>query len=169
MQEFAPREGEQELPEDPAAMAGDAHVVFIATVRSAWVERGSCPKNMREARERNVPAMVEVDARYRAGLDGLDRASHVILLSWLGFAPRNLIVQKPRQAPAARGTFAVRSPARPNPIGLHVVRLLALDVERGRLEIDGIDVLDGTRLIDIKPYYASTDAIPEALTGSAHA
>lgn len=169
MQDFGPREGEQLLEHDPAEATGDAHVVFIGTIRSPWSQRESCPKNMREARERNAPATVEVDAAYRPGLDGLERASHVVLLSWLGFAPRNLIVQKPRQAPAARGTFGLRSPARPNPIGLHVVKLVALDTAAGRLDIEGIDVLDGTKLVDIKPYYASVDAIPDAITGSAHA
>ena len=56
----------------------------------------------------------------------------------------------------------MRSPARPNPIGLHVVRLLAVDAARGLLRLEAIDVLDGTPVVDVKPYYASTDAIPDA-------
>ena len=57
---------------------------------------------------------------------------------------------------------ALRSPARPNPIGLHVARLVAVDIGTGRIDLDAIDVLDGTPVIDIKPYFASTDAFPEA-------
>ena len=54
------RDGEVALPNDPATQAGDAHVVFIGTVRSAWTRREDCPKNMREARERSEPATVEI-------------------------------------------------------------------------------------------------------------
>jgi tRNA (Thr-GGU) A37 N-methylase len=71
-------------------------------------------------------------------------------------------VQKPRHAAEPKGVFSLRSPARPNPVGLHVAKLVALDIEAGRIGIDAIDVLDGTPVIDIKPYYASTDAFPEA-------
>ncbi|RVA76276.1 tRNA (N6-threonylcarbamoyladenosine(37)-N6)-methyltransferase TrmO, partial [Mesorhizobium sp. M7A.F.Ca.CA.001.08.2.1] len=85
-----------------------------------------------------------------------------IILSWLHHAPRDLIVQKPRHAAEAKGVFSLRSPARPNPIGLHVARLVGLDQNTGRIDLDAIDVLDGTPVIDIKPYFASTDAIPEA-------
>jgi tRNA (Thr-GGU) A37 N-methylase len=62
-----------------------------------------------------------------------------------------------------RGTFALRSPARPNPVAMSVVKLLRVD--RNRLSVVGLDCLDGTRLIDIKPYFASTDSVPEAVVG----
>ena len=156
------REGEIELPFDPAETAADAKVTFIGRVRSPWTDRAVCPKNMAAARERGRPATVEVEAAYRDGLDGLENASHVVILTWLDRAPRNLLVQKPRHAETARGTFALRSPARPNPIGLHVARLLEIDVPGGVLHLEGIDVLDGTPLVDIKPYFASTDSIPDA-------
>jgi tRNA-Thr(GGU) m(6)t(6)A37 methyltransferase TsaA len=156
------REGEKQLGFDPAALPGDGSIVFIGRIRSRWTNREDCPKNMREARERGMPASVEIDTPYRAGLEGLERASHVVLLSWFDQAPRNLIIQKPRHSPVPSGTFALRSPARPNPIGLHVARLVSLDREAGLLEIDAIDVLDGTPLLDVKPYFASIDAMPEA-------
>jgi tRNA (adenine37-N6)-methyltransferase len=60
-------------------------------------------------------------------------------------------------------SFRLRSPARPNPIGLHVCRILGIDHTKGIVELEAIDVLDGTPLIDIKPYFASTDSIPEAV------
>ena len=160
---YETRGGEVALVDDPAQHAGDAHVVFIGTVRSPWVRRDDCPKNMREARERGQQASVEIAPEFRDGLQGLSAASHVVLLTWLHHAPRNLIVQKPRHASEAKGVFALRSPARPNPLGLHVPALVALDEAAGLLTLDAIDVLDGTPVVDIKPYFASIDSFPDAL------
>lgn len=157
------REGEIELDFDPAESADDARLAFIGRIRSPWTDRSACPKNMNAAREAGQPATVEIDPVWRAGLAGLERASHIVLLTWLDRSPRNLIVQKPRHAQAPSGIFALRSPARPNPIGLHVVKLLRVDHAEGVLHIEAIDVLDGTPLVDIKPYYASTDAVAEAV------
>jgi len=72
-------------------------------------------------------------------------------------------VQAPAHYSSGRGTFALRSPVRPNPIALSVVRLLK--VEGNRLQVVSLDCLDGTPLLDIKPYFASTDAIPDAEVG----
>ena len=69
----------------------------------------------------------------------------------------------PRHYGVQRGTFALRSPARPNPIAMSVVRLLRLD--GARLEVVGLDCLDGTPLLDLKPYFASTDAVADAVVG----
>ncbi len=159
---FEQREGERALDFDPVTMEGDARLVFIGEIRSPWKNREDCPKNMREARERGEPASALIDAPYRDGLAGLERASHVVLLTWFDRAARNLIVQKPRHAAKASGTFALRSPVRPNPIGLHVVRLVSLDPVNGVLTLDAIDVLDGTPLVDLKPYFASVDSVPDA-------
>ncbi|MDP3897183.1 MAG: tRNA (N6-threonylcarbamoyladenosine(37)-N6)-methyltransferase TrmO [Mesorhizobium sp.] len=163
---FAKRDGEVQLANDPAAMQGDGQVVFIGRIRSPWTSRETCPKNMARAREQGGGGSVEIAPAYREGLAGLEHTSHVVLLSWLHHAPRNLIVQKPRHAVVAKGTFALRSPARPNPVGLHIARLVGLDVAAGILTLDAIDVLDGTPLIDVKPYFASTDSIPDATHGA---
>ena len=159
---FEAREGEIALTKDPAEMAADARLVFIGRIRSPWKTRADCPKNMAAARATGEQASIEIEAQYRRGLDGLAGTSHVVLLSWLGFAQRNLIVQKPRHAAGAKGVFALRSPARPNPIGLHVARLVALDANAGMLTLDAIDALDDTPVIDIKPYFASIDSFPDA-------
>lgn len=156
------RDGEEALSFDPTAMPGDAHLVFIGRIASPWSGRDDCPKNMAAARETGRPARALVDEPYRRGLAGLDEASHVVLLTWLCDAGRDLILQKPRHRPEPTGTFALRSPVRPNPIGLHVVKLLGVDAGTGILELEAIDVLDSTPLLDIKPYYASTDAVPNA-------
>lgn len=163
MNMFEEREGEQQLAEDPANMPGDGHIVFIGRIRSPWILRETCPKNVRAAREQGGGATVEIDVPYRPGLEGLGRASHLVVLTWLHHAPRNLIVQKPRHAADAKGVFGLRSPARPNPIGLHMVRLLKLDMDAGLLTLDAIDALDGTPVIDLKPYIPSVDAYPDAV------
>jgi tRNA-Thr(GGU) m(6)t(6)A37 methyltransferase TsaA len=112
---------------------------------------------MGQARERNVQARVVVHEDYRDGLVGLGAYTHVIILTWLHRSARDLIVQQPRHATEPRGTFALRSPVRPNPVGLHVARLVSVDEAEGRLVLEGLDVLDGTPVIDIKPYFASSD------------
>ncbi|TIX70922.1 MAG: tRNA (N6-threonylcarbamoyladenosine(37)-N6)-methyltransferase TrmO, partial [Mesorhizobium sp.] len=87
---FETRNGEKLLESDPAVMPPDGHVVFIGRIASLWTTRETCPKNMKAARETGQPAVLTIDQRYRNGLLGLERASHVIILSWLHHAPRTL-------------------------------------------------------------------------------
>jgi tRNA-Thr(GGU) m(6)t(6)A37 methyltransferase TsaA len=157
--------GERVLSDDPAKATGDAHIVFIGRIRSAWSRSGPRPKNPREARESGETARLEVAAPFRPGLEGLDKFSHVIVLAWLDAARRDPIVIHPPHADAPRGVFALRSPVRPNPIGLTVARLISVDPASGLVEIDAIDFLDGTPLVDIKPYRPGIDSMPEAVTG----
>jgi tRNA-Thr(GGU) m(6)t(6)A37 methyltransferase TsaA len=160
------RPGEVAAAVDPARLPPDAGLVFIGRIRTPWRERADCPRNVGIARERTgEAARVEVDAAYRPGLRGLERASHVILLYWMHGARRDLLLQAPGHVEAPRGTFALRSPVRPNPIALAVARLRAVDAEAGVLEVDMVDCVDGTPLLDIKPYFASIDAVPEASVG----
>lgn len=160
---FERRGGEELLEQDPAGQPPDGHVVFIGRVLSPWVERENCPRNMRAARETGQAASLLIDEPYRPGLAGLERVTHIHVLTWMHHAPRNLIVQKPRHATEAKGVFALRSPARPNPVGLHSAGLLSFDIETGRIELDAIDALDGTPIIDIKPYFPSVDVLADAL------
>jgi tRNA-Thr(GGU) m(6)t(6)A37 methyltransferase TsaA len=144
----------------PAPRCDDAGLVFIGRIRSPWKVRSDCPKNIRAARERARPATVEIDAVFRPALEGLAEGSFVHLLTWLDQASRDLALQVPRHASGPRGTFSLRSPVRPNPIGMHLVRIQSIDAQAGVLTIDAIDVLDGTPLLDLKPYLASVDAPP---------
>jgi len=155
--DFGIRDGELavELPARP-----DAGLYFIGRIHTPWKERKHCPKN---ARESDAVCTVELDARWRAALKDVETCSHLVLLYWMDKSPRNLVLQVPGHYGAQHGTFALRSPARPNPIAMSVVRLLR--VEANKLVVTGLDCLDGTPLVDIKPYFASTDSVPEAVVG----
>ena len=157
-----PRPNEILADIDPAQMEPSAGLVYIGHVRSPWTDRADCPKNMVQARERQKTAEVLVDPAWRSALKGLSRYSHAILLVWLDQSERNLVIQNPAHADQPTGTFSLRSPVRPNPIGLEFVQLLEIDEKNGVIKVDAVDCLDNTPLIDIKPYFASTDAIPEA-------
>ena len=137
----------------------DAGLFFIGRIRTPWPRREDCPKN---ARGSDAPCTIELDPRYARGLTDLDTCTHVIVLYWMDEAPRDLVVQAPRHG-VPRGVFALRSPARPNPIALSVAQLV--DVEGTRLSVRGVDCRDGTPLVDIKPYFASVDSVPTARVG----
>jgi tRNA-Thr(GGU) m(6)t(6)A37 methyltransferase TsaA len=138
----------------------DASLYYIGRIRTPWQRREDCPKN---ARGSDAVCTVELDPRWAEGLKGLDTVSHVLLLYWMDQARRDLLLQSPRHYAEHRGTFALRSPARPNPIAVSVARLLRID--GNRLSVVGLDCLDNTPLLDIKPYFASTDSVPDALVG----
>jgi len=107
---------------------------------------------------------VELLPEYEAGLRDLDGFSHIILLYFFHQAePGYELEVTPLLDAVPRGLFATRYPRRPNPIGLSVVRLVQRE---GRtLHVTGIDVLDGTPLLDVKPYVPPFDAFPEATLG----
>jgi tRNA-Thr(GGU) m(6)t(6)A37 methyltransferase TsaA len=144
-----------ELPVD-----ADASVYFIGRLRTPWQSREQCPKN---ARESDAVCRVELDPRWVKGLQGLETVSHVLLLYWMDRARRDLVLQAPRHYSEPHGTFALRSPARPNPIAVSVARLLR--IEGNTLYVTGVDCLDNTPLIDVKPYFSSTDSVPDAVVG----
>lgn len=161
MSEDIPRRGETPLAFDPSATADDARLIFIGRLRSPWKTSSECPKNLRKARERRGKAWVEIDSNYREALEGLDACSHILLLYWLEGARRDLIIQRQREGLTLK-TFATRAPVRPNPVGIAAVKLVKLDAGAGRIDIDAIDCIDGTPLLDIKPYLPTVDAFPEA-------
>ena len=154
---FGVWEGEvtTELPEK-----FDAGLYYIGRVRTPWTRREQCPKN---ARESDAVCTLEVDARFAEALALVETCSHLLVLYWMDRSPRNIVLQNPRHYGELRGTFALRSPARPNPIAASVVRLVKRD--GAKLSVIGLDCLDGTPLLDIKPYFASTDSVPDAVVG----
>ncbi len=158
------RRGEQRIALPPA---DDARLRFIGRIRTPWASRADCPKNSRDAMAQGDAArcVIELDPLYEAGLKDLASFSHVWAIYWMDQARRDLIVQAPRHLDGSRGVFALRSPARPNPLAMAAARLVA--IEGTRLTVIGVDCLDGTPLVDLKPYFASTDSIPDAVRPSA--
>ena len=138
----------------------DAEVYFIGRVCTPWTRREECPKN---ARQSDAVCTIDVDPRYAAALQGVESCSHLLVLYWMDKSRRDLVLQVPHHYGEPRGTFALRSPARPNPIAASVATLLR--ISGNRLSVVGLDCLDGTPLIDIKPYFASTDSVPNAVVG----
>jgi tRNA-Thr(GGU) m(6)t(6)A37 methyltransferase TsaA len=138
----------------------DASLYFIGRIRTPWSRREDCPKN---ARESDAVCTLEIDPRWAQALAGVESCTHLVVLYWMNRSRRDLVLQMPRHYREGRGTFALRSPARPNPIAMSVVRLLRR--EGTSLSVAGLDCLDDTPLLDIKPYFASTDAVPDAVVG----
>ncbi len=136
----------------------DASLYFIGRIRTPWRRRQDCPKN---ARESDALCTVEVDPRFAQALKDVETCSRLILLYWMDRVRRDLVIQVPRHYGKARGTYSLRSPVRPNPIALSVV--LLNKVEGTTLSVTGLDCLDNTPLIDIKPYFASVDSVPDAV------
>ena len=135
----------------------DAGVYFIGRIRTPFKSRAECPKNTAES---HTVGRVELDPLYAAGLKDLALYSHLWLLYWMDKARRDLVQQAPAHLGHTRGTFALRSPVRPNPIALAAVELLG--IEGTTLTVRNVDCIDGTPLVDIKPYFASTDCFPGA-------
>ncbi|MFZ0850270.1 MAG: tRNA (N6-threonylcarbamoyladenosine(37)-N6)-methyltransferase TrmO [Hyphomicrobiaceae bacterium] len=140
------------LPETYAA-----GIYFIGRIRTPFKSRDDCPKNSAQS---NAIGRVELEPRYALGMKDLEHYSHVHLLYWMHEARRDLIQQVPAHLGRPRGTFALRSPVRPNPIALATVELI--NIEALALVVRNVDCVDGTPLIDIKPYFASVDSFPLA-------
>ena len=156
MLEFKPpRPGEQKIV---LPTPSDANLIFIGRIHTPWKTPADCPKN--SAARADVEATIEIDEPFVDGLHEIELFSHLIALYWLHLSRRDLIKQCPSHLDHARGTFALRSPVRPNPIGLSIVKLLKVDGQR--LTVRNIDCVNGTPLIDLKPYFASIDSYPEA-------
>jgi len=110
-----------------------------------------------------IEGCVVVDEKYVDGLQDIDGFSHVYLLYSFHEATRVKLLLAPFMDEQKRGVFATRSPLRPNHIGISIVELKR--VEGNKIFVDGIDVLDGTPLLDIKPYVEKFDAVEESTSG----
>jgi len=133
----------------------------IGVIRTPFASREGMPRSTSQAA--GVKGTVEVFEAYRAGLKDLDRFSHVILIWHIDRSEGFRLEVVPPKQTQTRGLFASRAPNRPNPIGLSIVRLDR--IEGGVLHVDGVDMLDGSPLLDIKPYIPASDSIPDARPG----
>lgn len=135
----------------------DAGLYFIGRIRTPFKTRSDCPRSTAQS---TATGRVELDPRYAAGLKDLGLYSHAWLLYFMDQARRDLVQQLPRHLTEARGTFALRSPVRPNPIAMAAVEIV--DISGSTITVRNVDCIDGTPLLDIKPYFASTDCFPDA-------
>jgi tRNA-Thr(GGU) m(6)t(6)A37 methyltransferase TsaA len=127
----------------------DAGVYFIGVIRTPWKTRGECPR--RGSGDGPICTIV-VDERWHQALTGLVAPRRIQVLYWMHRARRDLVLQTPIRTGTTLGSFALRSPVRPNPIASSFVDLLA--IEGDTLSVRGLDCIDGTPLIDLKPDHA---------------
>jgi len=123
----------------------------IGVIRTPFRDSRGAPRNVRNGR--GVQGQVRVYSRYAAGLRDLKGFDRIWLIFWMHRARRGRLIVRPPIGDSERGVFATRSPMRPNPIGLSCVRLMK--VEGNLLHVSDVDILDGTPLLDIKPYQPS--------------
>ena len=142
----------------------DAGLYFIGRIRTPWPSRDDCPKNGRES---DALCTIEVDPRYAAALAGAGSSTHILVLYWMDEARRDLVVQAPRHYGEPRGTFALRSPVRPNPIATSIAKFVA--IEGNTVLVRGLDCLDGTPLIDLKPDRCEFSPLAAQRAGNAEA
>jgi tRNA-Thr(GGU) m(6)t(6)A37 methyltransferase TsaA len=133
----------------------------IGFIHSPFKERRGMP--IQPTRGRGVRGTVEIIPKYADGLADLDGFSHVVLIYHFHRSRGFDLRVTPFLDTKKRGLFAPRAPRRPNPIGLSVVRLIG--IEDSRLLIEDLDILDGTPLLDIKPYVPEFDHRTEVREG----
>jgi tRNA (adenine37-N6)-methyltransferase len=138
------RDGELVAKSAPAPT--DAGLVFIGRIHTLWTSRMETP---RQGRADGPLCRIEVFEPWGAALAGLEQYERIEVLYWLHLSRRDLLLQSPANDGTARGTFSLRSPARPNPIGTAIARLIR--IEGATLMVRGLDCLDGTPLLDLKP------------------
>lgn len=132
----------------------------MGVIHTPYKRREDIPRQGRLSEE---ICQIEVYPEYEEGLKDIDQCTHLFILFWLHLGDRNRLLATPPHSKEEHGVFATRSPNRPNPIAIDIVRLLK--VEGNRLTVKGMDALDGSVLLDIKPYFTDMDSIADARVG----
>lgn len=132
----------------------------IGTIHSPYREPGDAP---RQGRLSDLQAKLEIFPEYAEGLKDVERSSHLIVLYWFHLASRDVLQTRTPYGEEIRGVFACRSPSRPNPIAFCVADLLKR--EGNVLHVRGVEAIDGSPLLDVKPYSGKLDSIPRARIG----
>lgn len=119
----------------------------IGVVRSTLERREDAP---RQGWAGAPDAWIELDDAYRDGLLGVEQGTELVILTWFHLADRAILQVRPHHDPEqrVRGVFVTRSPVRPNPVGIHPVRVL--EVDGTRLHVEPLEAVDGTPVVDIK-------------------
>lgn len=125
----------------------------IGIIHSPYKELGMIP--FQAAAAEDVQGWIELDADYVEGLKDLEGFSHILLLFQFHQSDGYSLTVNPPFKTGSHGVFATRAPKRPNPIGLSIVKLLS--IEGNRITFQKVDMLDGTPLLDIKPYVPGFD------------
>lgn len=135
-----------------------AEVHPIGIVRSPYQNRGDAPRQGRFTPDTEME--IEIFEEYQNGIGDFAGISHIFVLLWFDRSSRHTLSTTPSYTTEIRPIFATRSPDRPNPIGLDIGKIIRV---AGRtIRVAGLDALDGTPVLDIKPYVPSIDAIPDA-------
>ncbi|MBR1219911.1 tRNA (N6-threonylcarbamoyladenosine(37)-N6)-methyltransferase TrmO [Bradyrhizobium sp. U87765 SZCCT0131] len=137
------REGEVVVELPPPT---DAGLIFIGRIRTPWTSRLQTP---RQGRQDGPACRIEIFDPWGPALTGLDLYEQVEVIYWLHQSRRDLVLQSPASDGATRGTFSLRSPVRPNPLGTSIAKLVG--IEGSTVLVRGLDCLDGTPLVDLKP------------------
>ncbi|HTI60055.1 tRNA (N6-threonylcarbamoyladenosine(37)-N6)-methyltransferase TrmO [Mucilaginibacter sp.] len=126
----------------------ESTIKFIGKIHSPLKSLDDCP---RQEDEGAPAATIEIFAEYLEGIQNIAPGTDLLLLTWLDKADRTVLKLRPRNDPNAplTGVFSTRSPDRPNPIGIHTVKVVSVSAD-GTIEICGIEVLDQTPVVDIK-------------------
>lgn len=124
----------------------DAGLIFIGVIHTPWRTRADAPK---QGKLDGPVCEIELFEPWAAGLQGLEQFKHAQAIYWLHQSRRDLVLQSPKHDPGRRGVFALRSPIRPNPIGVSTVEIVG--IEKNIVRVRGVDCVDGTPLIDLKP------------------
>ena len=124
----------------------DAGLVFIGRIATPWTSRLECP---RQGRRDGPLCRIELFEPWVPALAGVDLYERLEVLYWLDQSRRDIVLQSPKNNDKTRGTFSLRSPVRPNPIGTSIVKLVG--IEGNAILVRGLDCIDNTPLIDIKP------------------
>lgn len=127
-------------------LSQDAALTFIGCIHTPWSSRLEAP---RQGRADGPLCRIEVFPPWAPALQGLERFERIEVLYWLHLSRRDLVLQSPASDSQVHGTFALRSPVRPNPIGTAIAQLVR--IEGAMIVVRGLDCLDGTPLLDIKP------------------
>jgi len=147
------REGEVAVVAPPPR---DAGLVFIGRIRTPWASREDAP---RQGSLDGPVCRLEIFEPWTQALRGLDQFTHLQVIYWLHLSRRDLVLQRRRSDSDARGTFALRSPVRPNPLGVATVKLVG--IEGATVLVRGLDCVDQTPLLDLKPDRCAYSPVPD--------
>lgn len=133
----------------------------IGVIHSPYQERGQAP---RQGRLSKKEVTLEIFSEFAPALKGIDHYTHLIVLYWVDRANRETLQSHtPHKGQGKLGIFSTRSPNRPNPIAFCVASLIRQ--EGNQLTVRWVDALDGSPLLDLKPYSPALDSVPEAANG----